>query len=61
MAQLAQCLAVLRGVQRQTWIHLIAVMLIYIYIYMLFIDMSIDFDKPKQGSSMFLLRGFIDI
>ena len=59
MAQLAQCLAVLRGVQRQTWIHLIAVMLIYIY--MLFIDMSIDFDKPKQGSSMFLLRVFIDI
>ena len=52
MAQLAQCLAVLRGVQRQTWIHLIAVMLI---------DMSIDFDKPKQGSSMFLLRVFIDI
>ena len=33
----------------------------YAYIYMLFIDMSIDFDKPKQGSSMFLLRVFIDI
>ena len=32
MAQLAQCLAVLRGVQRQTWIHLIVVMLTYIYI-----------------------------